>query len=215
MPDESPPADLPPGWTLVRLAGRVFRAHDFDHPDVQARVGQDMAAGVDVYYDRRFRLTSHFCRWVDAHPGAVADRTVLVAGAGVGLEAVVLGGRAAAVVVNDVAPTALDLAVEQLAANGVHDVRTAPGPCQDVDLDGVDLVVACFVVYDADTRDAVAGLVRRASRRGVPALLANEDIGGFFDEVLDALDAPVHELARPGRGRIVWVGPDPPVDPTA
>ncbi len=199
-----PPAD--PRFTDVVLAGRAFRALDFDHEAVSARVREEMRAGIDVYWDRRWGLTRAFCRFVLERPELVRGRGVLAAGAGAGLEAVALGVLARHVVVNDLAPVSLELAAEQLRANGVEAFEIHHGPMEEVPLEGIDLVVACFVVYDEPTRDAVAALLERAAERRIPALLANEDIEGFFDEVLAEARRPVEVLARPGDGRIVRVG---------
>lgn len=195
-----------PRFAAVELDGRAFLALDFDHEAVSARARQEMRSGVDVYWDRRWGLTLDFCRFVLERPELVRGRTVLAAGAGAGLESVVLGSLARRVVVNDLAPVSLELAAEQLRANGVESFEIHHGPMQEAALDGVDLVVACFVVYDEATRDAVAALLDRAGARGIPALLANEDIEGFFDELLAGLDRPVEVLARPGRGRVVRTG---------
>lgn len=193
-------------WTSVEMAGRTFRALDLGHDAVRGRVLEEIRSGVDVYYDRRWSLTGTFCRFLLGRPELSRDRTVFVAGAGVGLEAVVLGRLADRVVLNDVAPVALEMAAEQLERNGVEDFRLAPGPFQDADLSGVDLVTACFVVYDAGTRDAVAALLERAARRAVPALLANEDLGGHFGRLLDRVDRPVTDLDPEGKRRIVLIG---------
>lgn len=190
----------------VSLGGRTFQALDLDHPAVLDRVTREMRAGVEVYYDRRWGLTETFCAFLLEHPDLLAGRTVLVAGAGVGLEAVVVGRLAGRVVLNDMAPVALELAAEQLEANGVKGHRTESGSFAELSLDGVELVVACFVVYDGETRDAMARLLERAAQRGVPALLANEAVGPYFGQLLDGVEGPVVDLESWGEGRIVRVG---------
>ncbi len=193
-------------WISVDVAGRTFQALDLDHDRVSRRIREEIRSGVDVYYDRRWSLTGTFCRFLLGRPGLVEGRRVFVAGAGIGLEAVVAGRLAQGVVLNDVAPVALELAAEQLERNGVSDYRVAPGPFQEADLPGVDLVMACFVVYDRRTREAMAGLLERAAEDEVPALLANEDLGGHFSRLLEGLDRPVREMDPAGKGRIVTVG---------
>lgn len=190
----------------LEVGGRTFQALDLDHPRVQGRITEEVRAGVPVYYDRRWALTGTFCRLLVERPELVAGGRILVAGAGVGLEAVVVGTLADRVVVNDLAPVSLELAAEQLRANGVEGFEVDEGPFQDAELAGVDGVVACFVVYDRATREAMTTLLERAAARGVPALLANEDIGGHFRAVLEDAPAPVAELAELEKGRIVRVG---------
>lgn len=198
-------SDPEPRWIPVEIAGHAFERINLEHEEVGARVVAEIESDVDVYYDRRWPLTREFCAFLLARPELATGRTVFAAGVGVGMEAVVLGRLADAVVVNDLAPVALELAVEQLRRNGVEPLRVEGGAFQDADLSGVDLVVACFVVYDAGTRDAMARLLERARERGIPALLANEDIGGFFEEVLEGLERPVRHLDPEGRRRIVAV----------
>lgn len=193
-------------YVPVEIGARTFRALDLDDPRISARIRSEMRAGVSVYYDRRWRLTGAFCRLLLDRPELVEGRRVLAAGAGVGLEAVVLGALAASVVVNDLAPVSLELAAEQLRANGVESFETHHGPFQDAPLGDVDVVVACFVVYDPATRDAMGRLLRRAAERGISVLMANEDIGSYFRAVLEEASASVEELALLEKGRMVRVG---------
>ena len=184
-----------PRFVPVEVGGHTFRALDLDHEAVSGRVRDEMRAGVDVYYDRRWALTRAFCRFLLDRPELVRGRTVLAAGAGVGLEAVVLASLARRVILNDRAPVSLELAAEQLRANGIRDFGVEEGLFQEAALEDVELVVACFVVYDEETRDAMVRLLER-----------NEDIEGRFAEVLERVGGPVAELAAPGDGRIVRVG---------
>lgn len=195
-----------PPFRPVEIAGRAYQALDLDHPEIVREVTRDMDDGIAVYYDRRWGLTERFCRFLLERPALVEGRTVLVAGAGVGLEAVVIGSLAGRTVVNDLAPASLTLAARQLEANGVRGFDLDRGLFQDADLDGIDLVIACFVVYDAETRDAMAELLRRAAGREIPVVLANEDVGSYFQEVLDGAAGLVETLAEVERGRVVRVG---------
>lgn len=193
-------------WIPVEIAGRSFERIDLEHPEVGDRVVAEIESGVDVYYDRRWSLTERFCRFLLDRPDFVEGRSVLVAGAGVGMESVVVGRLASRVAVNDRAPVALELCVEQLRRNGVREVEAVGGSFEDADLDGIDLVVACFVVYDDDTRSAMERLLARAEERGVPVLLANEDLGGHFSALLEGAERPVRDLDPEGRRRFVLVG---------
>ncbi len=187
-------------FQTVELGERTYQALDLDHPEVVREVTRDVDDGVAVYYDRRWGLTERFCRFLLGRPALVEGRSVLVAGAGVGLEAPVIGSLARRIVVNDLAPASLALAARQLEANDVRDFELHRGFFQNADLDGVDLVIACFVVYDGDTRDAMAELLRHAAERGTPVILANEDLGSYFQEVLDGAAKPIDHGVRAGWG---------------
>ncbi len=195
-----------PPFRAVALGGRTYQALDLDHPEIVREVTRDMDEGIAVYYDRRWGLTERFCRFLLERPALVEGRKVLVAGAGVGLEAVVIASLAGRTVVNDLAPASLTLAARQLEANGLQRFDLDPGLFQDADLDGVDLVIACFVVYNGETRDAMAELLRRAAGRDIPVVLANEDVGSYFQEVLDGAAGSVETMAEFERGRVVRVG---------
>lgn len=193
-------------FQIVDLGKRTYQALNLDHPEIVREVTRDMDDGVAVYYDRRWGLTERFCRFVLDRPELVDGRTVLVAGAGVGLEAVVIGSLAGRIIVNDLAPASLTLAARQLEENGVRDFSVDLGLFQDVALDGVDLVIACFVVYNGETRDAMAQLLLRAAKRRTPVILANEDVGSYFQEVLDGAAERLETIAEFERGRVVQVG---------
>ena len=189
----------------MEIGGHTFRQLDLRNEEVGARVVEEIESGVDVYYNRRWDLTRHFCRYLLAHPELVEGLRVLVAGAGVGMEAVVVGRLAAAVTVNDRAPVALDLQMEQLAENGILGARPLAGSFEDAPLGGIDLVVACYVVYDDETRTAMSRLLERAGERGIPVLLANEDLEGHFSRLLESTDRSVTELERDGGRYLVWI----------
>ena len=192
-------------FTSVDFDGHGFQALNLDDKGVSGRITEEMSSGVAVYYDRRWKLTDAFCRFLLARPELVTGRTVLAVGAGVGMESVVLGRLADRLIVNDSAPASLELAAEQLERNGVRGFEVRPGLLQESDLTGVDLVVGCFVVYDPSTRDAMAALLERAADRNIPVVLANENVGSFFREVLRGAALPVEDLADLDRGRIVRI----------
>lgn len=194
-----------PRWRVVEIEGREFRQLNLEHPEVGSRIVREIESGVDVYYNRRWDHTRRFCRFLLDRPELVEGLRVFVAGAGVGMEAVVAGRLAATLTVNDRAPVALDLQLEQLAENGVRGARAVPGSFEAVSLDGIDLVLACYVVYDDETRSAMETLLERAGARGIPALLANEDLEGQFSRLLDSTERTVTELQRDGGRYIVWI----------
>lgn len=199
--------DDPTRWIPTEIGDRTFRRLDLEHPEVGERIMDEIQSPVAVYYDRRWPLTGGFCRFLVERPDLVRGKRVLVAGAGVGMEAVVVGALARSVVVNDVAPVALELCAEQLEGNGIEAYEVAPGRFEEVELEGIDLVVACYVVYDPETRRSMDRLLQRARERGIPALLANADIGGHFGRLLRDLGGRARKLAGrwPERGEVVLV----------
>lgn len=189
----------------VDIAGETFLRLDLTHPGIEARILEEMASGVEVYYDREWPFTRRFCRLLLERRELVEHRDVLVAGAGVGLEAVVAGRLCRRLWINDRAPEALRLLRWQLRENGVHDVESVPGSFAEIDLPPVDVVLACFVVYDLDTRRAARALERRAHAADVPLLLGGEDIGGYLTALLEEVERPVETLSRDGGSRIVRI----------
>lgn len=182
------------------LDGETFRQLDLDHPEVEARILNEMSSGVKVYYDRHWPFTREFCRFLLRRPDLVAGRNVLVVGSGVGMEAVVAGRLAAALWINDRAPAALELQQLQLDENGLTPRGVLPGSFGELPLpEEVDLVMACFVVYDLDTAEAMRRLITRSHPGGVPILLADLDIGGHFSRILSEREAPVRRLVHPGK----------------
>src|SRR2546430_13832328 len=110
MPRTSPPRL----WSTLSLAGHRFQLLNLDHPEIAACILGDIDAGIAVYYDRRWDLTARFCRFLLAHPAWVAGRSVLVLGAGIGLETLVLGRPCTEVYLNYRAPGAPALFAQQL-----------------------------------------------------------------------------------------------------
>ncbi|HSR41457.1 MAG TPA: hypothetical protein VLL48_04790 [Longimicrobiales bacterium] len=192
----------------MRLGERTFLRLDLGHPEIEARILEEISAGVDVYYDRLWPFTRAFCRTLLRQPDLVAGRDVLVVGAGVGLEAVVVGRMGGRPWINDRAPVALELCRRQLRENGVDVAGTVPGSFADLQLPPVDVVVACFVVYDEETRRAARALERTAGEAGVPLLLGGEDVGGHLTALLEDVRRPLREIPvhGEGEGRIVLIG---------
>jgi len=101
-------------WQDMKVGPYAFHLLDLDHPDVEAAILDEIDAGVDVYYDRRWGMTGVFCRLLLDHPEWVAGRWVLVLGAGVGVESLVIGRLAKKMFINDVGPVGLELCGLQL-----------------------------------------------------------------------------------------------------
>jgi hypothetical protein len=160
-------------WSSYTLAGHRFQLLNPDHPEIAARVLGDLDAGIDVYYDSRWDLTTQFCRFLLAHPTWVAGRSVLVLGAGIGLETLVIGRLCKTLYLNDRAPGALDLCAQQLRRNGITDFTCLCGSYETLDLPPVDLLVGCYLVYNRDTAAAMRQLL---ARHTPPVLLSNGNL---------------------------------------
>ena len=91
-------------WSSYTLAGHRFQLLNLDHPEIATRVLGDLDAGIAVYYDSRWDLTTRFCRFLLTHPAWIVGRSVLVLGAGIGLETLVIGRLCTTLYVNDRAP---------------------------------------------------------------------------------------------------------------
>jgi predicted nicotinamide N-methyase len=133
----------------------------------------EIASGIQVYYDRRWNITEQFCRFLLAEPAWVDGRTVLVLGAGVGLEALVIGRLCQKLYINDLAPVALELCAQQLCQNGITDFACLPGRYEALTFPPVDLLAGCFLVYNQSTAAAMQQLL---TRHTPPVLLMNENM---------------------------------------
>ena len=160
-------------WSTLSLAGHRFQLLNLDHPEVATHVLGDLDVGIAVYYDQRWALTTRFCRFLLAHPTWVAGRSVLVLGAGIGLETLVIGRLCTRLYLNDRAPGALDLCAQQLRRNGIIDFTCLPGSYETLTLPPVDLLVGCYLVYNRDTAAAMRQLL---ARHTPPVLLSNDNL---------------------------------------
>lgn len=184
-------------WVSHSVGDVSYRLLNLDHPSVDEVVMKEMSTGVAVYYDRRWSLTDFFAAWLLENREWMKGRKVLVLGAGVGLETVVIGMHAAQLCVNDLAPVSLDLCVQQLEENGIHGTTVLPGNYETIEIPDVDLVVGCFLIYNRETRAAMAAFCERFSG---PILLVNETLGDFRS-FLKGLTRPANLLFSEGPGR--------------
>jgi predicted nicotinamide N-methyase len=166
----------PPLWLPQDVAGRRFQILNLDHPHIAAHVMEDLDTGVQVYYDQRWQVTHRFCHFLLAEPAWVTDRTVLVLGAGVGLETLVIGSLCHNLYINDLAPHALALCTQQLRQNGCTHFSCLPGRYEHLSLPVVDLIVGCFLVYNRNTATAMRQLLTRPTP---PILLVNDNMPVF------------------------------------
>src|SRR5262245_36545928 len=167
---QTPPLRL---WSTCTLAGNHFQLLNPDHPEIAAHVLADLAACIAVYSASRWDLTTQFCRFLLAHPAWISGRSVLVLGAGIGLETLVIGRLCTTLYVNDRAPGALDLCAQQLRQNEITDFTCLCGSYETLDLPPVDLLVGCYLVYNRDTAAAMRQLL---TRHTPPVLLCNDNL---------------------------------------
>ena len=180
-------------WHRISLDGHSFQLLNLDHPRVSARILGDLDAGIAVTYDRRWDVTARFGRFLLANPEWVADREVLVLGAGVGLETLVIGRLCHHLYLNDLAPSALALGAEQLQRNGMANFTCLCGRYEALPLPPVDLLVGCYLVYSRDTAAAMRQLLTRPTP---PVLLSNDNLLSW-QALLRATTRPYRRLLPP------------------
>lgn len=163
-------------WTQQHLGGELFQLLDLKHPEVERRIIDDMSAGTAVFYDRRWKLTTKLNDWLADHRELIRGKRVLVLGAGIGSETVVLGKYASHLWINDLSLVALELCGEQLQHNGITNFTPLPGRYETLDLPAVDLIVACFLVYNTET---LAAMKKFLAKQAASFLLVNELLPDF------------------------------------
>jgi len=149
---------------------------DLDQKAVEKRVIEDMEGGVDVYYDRRWEITDNLTDWLEANHSAYQAKSILVLGAGIGAETVVLGKLAKKIFINDLSTTALELCAEQLEMNEIKNYEMLIGRYEQLELPKVDLVVASFLVYNSETLKAIRIFIKDMQCQ---FLLMNENLKEF------------------------------------
>ena len=163
-------------WTTVTFNKKKFKLLNLDHPQVDGDILLEIKSGVDVYYDRRWGLTQEFCEFLYEIPELFENRDILIAGAGIGAETVVIGSMANKLYINDIAPVALDYCARQLRENNIDNFETIPGSYGSMDIPDVDLGVACFCVYTTETMRAMKSLIEKSVN---PVLIVNETLPNF------------------------------------
>lgn len=149
---------------------------DLDQREVEKRIIADMETGVDVYYDRRWEVTDYLTDWLERQHEIYAGKKVLILGAGVGAESLVLGRLAEKVYLNDLSPAALELCVEQMEYNGYTCYQKLLGSYQNLKLPEVDLVVGSFLVYNRETLGAMKTFMKENKAQFI---LMNENLKEF------------------------------------
>ena len=165
-----------PIWTTATFNNNNFKLLDLDHPQVDKDILREIKSGINVYYDRRWGLTQEFCEFMYEIPDLFMNKDVLVVGAGIGAETVVIGSMAKKLYINDLAPVALDYCAKQLRENNINNFETIPGSYGSIDFPAVDLAVACFCVYTSETMHAMKSFIEKSKS---PVLIVNETLNHF------------------------------------
>jgi len=166
-------------WIKTEVGGERFKLIDLDDRVVEERIMEEMGAGVSVFYDRRWEITAYLTDWLGKHRELYEGKDVLVLGAGVGAETLLLGKLAKRIWINDLAPVSIELCLEQLAQNGLKNVTALPGRYENLDLPQVNLTVASFLVYDAETRASMKDYLNDLKVSGWQLILMNEKLPDF------------------------------------
>lgn len=177
----------------MTLARQRFHLLNLDHPEVDTQIWRDLQAGIAVVYDRRWDVTKRFCQFLLANPQWVAERSVLILGAGVGLETLVIGRLCQTLYVNDVAPQALALCARQLQGNDIHHFTCLPGRYETLPLPPVDLIVGCYLIYNRDTVAAMRQFLERCPQA---VLLTNDNLLNW-QQLLRDIRRPYQPLTLP------------------
>ena len=142
---------MPPLFKPYLIGSETFALMELKHPQVEQEIIAEMSQGIDVYYDRRWATTGVLTEWFAQNTDLFPGKRVLIIGAGIGAETLILGRHASHIWINDISPTALTLCQEQLKENGIENATSLVGRYEELDLPEVDLVVASFLVYNDDT----------------------------------------------------------------
>ena len=167
---------IPPLFSPTRIGTTTFALMNLNHPRVEKEIMAEMSQGIDVYYDRRWETTGILTEWLAQNIDLFRDKRVLILGAGVGAETLILGRHASHVWINDLAPTAVTLCQEQLVKNGIHNATSLPGRYEQLDLPEVDLIVASFLVYNNETYHAMSAFMDEHQGE---IILVNERLAPF------------------------------------
>ncbi len=163
-------------WLQETQGGLSMSLLNLDHSKVEKRIIDDMSQGTEVFYDRRWEITAELNSWLGSQLDLFRNKRVLVLGAGIGAETVLLGKFADHLWINDLSPVALELCGEQLKQNGITNFSPLPGRYESLTLPEVDLVVACFLVYNTETLKAMQAYLAEQS---ATFILVNEALPAF------------------------------------
>jgi len=167
-------------WVESKVGGESFALLDLDDRGVEERIMEEMGSGVAVFYDRRWEVTEELTDWLGDRRGLYEGKRVLVLGAGVGAETLLLGKYAEKLWVNDLAPVSIELCLEQLEKNGIQTAKSLLGRYENLNLPKVDLTVGSFLVYDVETRASMKAYLQQLKDVDGRLILMNENLPDFI-----------------------------------
>ena len=153
-----------PKWIKKTIGNQIFSALNPEHPDINGLVMDEIDSGIDVYYDQRWPETDLFCRYLLSHPQWLSGRSVLVLGAGMGMETLMAGRQCSKLYVNDYSEVALALTAMQLRENQIHAFELLPGRYENIALPDIDITIGCFLVYNDETLASMQAFMQRYPR---------------------------------------------------
>jgi predicted nicotinamide N-methyase len=166
-----------PLWISKCIRDSLFDLLNLDHPDIQKIILSDIKSDVDVYYDERWNLTESFSNFILENPEWVKNKTVMVLGAGIGMETLIIGRLAHKIYLNDLSSIALDLCARQLIKNGVNNYEVLHGRYECLEMPEVDIIIGCFIVYNPESYKSMKQLVENTH---YPVLLMNQPMDAFI-----------------------------------
>lgn len=181
-------------WIEASISNQNFYILDLDHPEIEDAVLSEIDSGIDVYYDRRWDVTEVFCDFLFSHPEKLQDKSVLIIGAGVGMETLVIGNLSKKIYINDMAPIALRLCSKQLKKNGIQGFEVLPGSYEDLEIPQIDMIVGCFLVYNSETLKAMKKFFNACAH---PVLLMDES-SKYFEALLKTTEKNICTLFSEG-----------------
>ena len=167
---------MPPLFKPYLIGSETFALMELKHPRVEQEIIAEMSQGIDVYYDRRWATTGVLAEWFAQNTDLFLGKRVLIIGAGIGAENLILGRHASHIWINDISPTALTLCQEQLKENGIENATSLVGRYEELDLPEVDLVFASFLIYNDDTYRSMSTYMNQHQGN---LILVNERLAPF------------------------------------
>jgi len=164
-------------WIKNIIGDNIFYLLNLDDVDIQTSILDDIKSDTDVYYDERWKVTETFSRFILKNPHLVENKDVLVLGAGIGMETVVIGRLAHKIYLNDLSSVALNLCVKQLVKNRVNNYEIIHGRYESIELPEVDIMLGSFLVYNLETYRSMKQIVENCH---YPILLMNEPFNHFM-----------------------------------
>jgi predicted nicotinamide N-methyase len=163
-------------WVTTKIDAYTFHLLNLDHPDLDKKILGEIKSGISVYYDRRWEATEVFSRFLIDHQAWIKDRKVLVLGAGIGVETLVIGRLCSKMYINDLAPIALSLCSQQLKKNHINNYDIFQGRYETLNFPPADIIVGSYLIYNRETLKAMQRLLDINLN---PVILMNEPLPSF------------------------------------